>query len=49
MPVGLAPADLTPLNADAEPDRMDWPVLDAKSGTAPATSSNVGGAPKTLT
>jgi ribose transport system substrate-binding protein len=43
--------DLTPLNSDSEPDRMDWSELDAKFGPLPAppAGTKVGGVSKTLT
>ncbi len=50
--VGAASAqDLTPLNSDSEPDRMDWSELEAKFGAFPevAEGTRVGGVSKTLT
>ena len=43
--------DLSPLNSDSEPDRMDWSELEAKFGTFPAVpeGTRVGGVSKTLT
>ncbi len=43
--------DLTPLNSDSEPDRMDWSELDAKFGPLSAVpeGTRVGGVSKTLT
>lgn len=50
--VGTASAqDLSPLNSDSEPDRMDWSELEAKFGPFPAVpeGTRVGGVSKTLT
>lgn len=50
--VGAASAqDLSPLNSDSEPDRMDWSELEAKFGPFPAVpeGTRVGGVSKTLT
>ncbi|MGJ8531030.1 MAG: sugar ABC transporter substrate-binding protein [Alphaproteobacteria bacterium] len=43
--------EMTPLNSDSEPDRMDWSELDAKLGAFPAVpaGTRVGGVSKTLT
>lgn len=43
--------DLTPLNSDSEPDRMDWSELESKLGPLPAVpaGTKVGGVSKTLT
>lgn len=52
LTLGVAQAqDLTPLNSDSEPDRMDWSELEAKFGTlpAPAAGTKIGGVSKTLT
>ncbi len=52
LSLGLAHGqDLTPLNSDSEPDRMDGSELDAKFGAlpAPAAGTKVGGVSKTLT
>ena len=52
LTVGAAHAqDLSPLNSDSEPDRMDWSELEAKFGTFPAVpeGTRVGGVSKTLT
>ena len=45
------PQDLSPLNSDSEPDRMEWSQLDAQFGAlaAPAAGTKVGGVSKTLT
>ena len=44
-------ADLTPLNSDSEPDRMDWSELETRFGEMPAVAegTSVGGVSKTLT
>ena len=50
--MGTAQAqDLSPLNSDSEPDRMEWSQLDAQFGAlaAPAAGTKVGGVSKTLT
>ncbi|OCX64535.1 ABC transporter substrate-binding protein [Thioclava sp. SK-1] len=50
--IGAACAqDLTPLNSDSEPDRIDWSQLDATFGdlATPAQGTKVGGVSKTLT
>lgn len=50
--VGTASAqDMTPLNSDSEPDRMDWSELEAKLGAFPTVpaGTRVGGVSKTLT
>lgn len=50
--VGTASAqEMTPLNSDSEPDRMDWSELEAKLGAFPAVpaGTRVGGVSKTLT
>ncbi|NUB45276.1 substrate-binding domain-containing protein [Fertoebacter nigrum] len=52
LSLGIAQAqDLTPLNSDAEPDRMDWSELEARFGPMPETpaGTKVGGVSKTLT
>ena len=52
LTVGAAQAqDLSPLNSDSEPDRMDWSELEAKFGAFPAVpaGTRVGGVSKTLT
>ena len=52
LTVGSAQAeDLSPLNSDSEPDRMDWSELEAKFGAFPSVPSGtrVGGVSKTLT
>ena len=52
LTMGIAQAqDLTPLNSDSEPDRMDWSELEAKFGAlpAPAAGTKIGGVSKTLT
>ena len=52
LTVGVANAqDLSPLNSDSEPDRMDWSELEAKFGAFPAVpdGTRVGGVSKTLT
>ncbi|MEP4198279.1 MAG: substrate-binding domain-containing protein [Aliishimia sp.] len=52
LSVGTAyAADLTPLNSDIEPDRMDWSELEAKFGALPTVpeGTRVGGVSKTLT
>lgn len=43
--------DLTPLNSDSEPDRMDWSELEAQFGAFPdvPADTRVGGVSKTLT
>lgn len=43
--------DLTPLNSDVEPDRMDWSELEKDFGAFPAVpaGTKVGGVSKTLT
>lgn len=43
--------ELSPLNSDSEPDRMDWSELEAKFGAFPsvAEGTRVGGVSKTLT
>lgn len=43
--------EMTPLNSDSEPDRMDWSELEAKLGAFPTvpTGTRVGGVSKTLT
>ena len=50
LSMGLAHADLAPLNSDTEADRMDWSELDAKFGplAAPAAGTKIGGVSKTL-
>ncbi|XWN32696.1 MAG: substrate-binding domain-containing protein [Devosia sp.] len=42
--------DLTPLNSDAEPDRMDWSELEDRFGPfkSPSEGTRVGGVSKTL-
>lgn len=50
--LGAASAqEMSPLNSDSEPDRMDWTELDAKFGPFPAVpaGTRVGGVSKTLT
>jgi ribose transport system substrate-binding protein len=52
LSMGTAQAqDLTPLNSDSEPDRMDWSELETKFGAfaAPPAGTKVGGVSKTLT
>lgn len=52
LAVGAAQAqDLSPLNSDSEPDRMDWSELEAKFGAFPDVpdGTRVGGVSKTLT
>ena len=51
LSMGVAHADLAPLNSDAEADRMDWSELDAKFGplAAPPAGTKIGGVSKTLT
>ena len=52
LTIGAAQAqDLSPLNSDSEPDRMDWSELEAKFGAFPAVpeGTRVGGVSKTLT
>ena len=48
---GLSAQDLSPLNSDSEPDRMDWSELEARFGAFPDVSegTRVGGVSKTLT
>ncbi len=43
--------EMTPLNSDSEPDRMDWSELEAKLGAFPnvPAGTRVGGVSKTLT
>jgi len=43
--------EMTPLNSDSEPDRMDWSELEAKLGAFPTVpaGTRVGGVSKTLT
>ncbi|WP_306258234.1 substrate-binding domain-containing protein [Pararhizobium sp. IMCC21322] len=43
--------EMTPLNSDSEPDRMDWSELEAKFGAFPTVpdGTRVGGVSKTLT
>lgn len=47
----LSAQDLSPLNSDSEPDRMDWSELEAKFGAFHAVpdGTRVGGVSKTLT
>ncbi|MEO1091699.1 MAG: substrate-binding domain-containing protein [Pseudomonadota bacterium] len=47
---GALAQDLTPLNSDAEPDRMDWSELETRFGPfpEPAADTRVGGVSKTL-
>lgn len=44
-------ADLTPLNSDTEPDRVDWSQLQERFGDVPAVKegTRIGGVSKTLT
>lgn len=52
LTVGAVQAqDLTPLNSDSEPDRMDWSELEAQFGAFPEVpeDTRVGGVSKTLT
>lgn len=44
-------ADLTPLNSDTEPDRIDWTQLQGKFGEVPQAKAGtrIGGVSKTLT
>lgn len=51
LSLGVAHADLAPLNSDSEPDRIDWSQLEAKFGplAAPPAGTKVGGVSKTLT
>ncbi len=52
LTVGTAHAqDLSPLNSDSEPDRMDWSELETKFGAFPEVpeGTRVGGVSKTLT
>ncbi len=52
LTVGAANAqDLSPLNSDSEPDRMDWSELETKFGAFPEVpeGTRVGGVSKTLT
>lgn len=48
---GAFSKDLTPLNSDSEPDRMDWSQLEADFGAFPKipAGTSVGGVSKTLT
>lgn len=47
----VAAQDLSPLNSDSEPDRMDWSELEERFGAFPAVAdgTRVGGVSKTLT
>ncbi len=49
--IGVYAAELTPLNSDSEPDRMDWSQLEAKFGPMPKVEAGlrVGAVAKALT
>lgn len=52
LSLGIAAAqDMSPLNSDSEPDRMDWSELEKNLGPFPAVpaGTKVGGVSKTLT